>query len=515
MRRRSRSALIAAVASAAFALGCLSAAPAGAAVGPGFYGMDAQWVFNTPQSTWATQLGAIAGSGLTTVRTDARWSNAEATAPSASGQHSYDWGLFDAIVGALAQQGLRWMPTLDYPPPWAQENPSDMGSEMTTGHVADFLAYTRALVQRYGIGGSFWATHPALPAEPVREWEIWNEPNVTYYWDPQNADTPGRYADLYLQTRQAIKAINPKALVMAGGLALVNPPIASDEIGFLKGMFAHDPQVASDVDVWGLHPYQETIFYTFQRFARWRQALDLLAGKHEQIAINELGYTTTKVSDATRGQELTELAQELPRSGCDIYDFFPYEWTSKEGDATDPEQWFGIWNADGTPKPSGRQFVNAVLQMRGMSSTPAPSDQLNLCDSQYPVPPDPQPVSPHSLAVPPATAPSTPSVAPPKPRGPGLRVRVARDRKHGLLKITVRCDSDCRLQAYLMARKPGKRRFKTESTVRTHSFSSKTKVLRLELPAHAARLRPRAEVIVVATQRSGETSRVTRPVRLR
>jgi hypothetical protein len=506
---RPRAALAAAV--AALALGAIWVAPAGAAVGSGYYGIGAQYLFSTDESTWPAEFQAMVQGGLTSVRTDARWSTAEPDPPSA-GQHTYDWSSFDTIVGNLAKYGLRWMPTLDYPPPWAQENPSDQGSEMNESNVPDFVAYAQAMVERYGTGGTFWSAHPELQPQPVREWEIWNEPNVIYYWDPQT-NAPERYADLYLATRTAIKEINSKAIVMAGGLALVNPPIASDEVKFIKRMFAHRPEVKDDVDVWGLHPYQETIYWTFRRLARWRQALDLLAGKREPIAINELGYTTTKISDAERGQELTALTQQLPRSDCDVYDFFPYEWTSREQDTTNPEDWFGIWNGDGTPKPSGQEFVNAVLQMRGLSATPAPTSDLNLCDSQYPVPADPQPaVAPQSLVV---TLPPGPRAStPPKLRGPGLRVSVRRDRRRGTFDVTVRCATSCKLNAYLMTRKRAGQRFHTQSTTRTRTFRTGRQLLRLKLPAHTASLRRQAEVVVVAGDPSGTSTRVTHKVLL-
>ncbi len=518
-----RRALVAAVlAAAAFAAPAHATVP----VPSDYYGINGQWIFQSSPSTWPTQFSAIANGGLTIVRTDARWSVGEPTPPSGS-THTYDWSTFDTIVGTLAKYGLRWMPTLDYPPPWAQENPSEntqedpngLGSEMKEANVPDFTAFAAAMVRRYGINGTFWSAHPELPAMPVRTWEIWNSPNVTYYWNPQD-NAPERFADLYLATRTAMKAVNHKAVVMAGALDLVNPPIASDEVKFIQRMFAHRPEVRTDVDLWGLHPYQETIYWTFRRLAKWRQALDLLNGRRMPIAIDELGYTTTKVSDQMRGDELVELAQELPRSGCDVVDFMPYSWESAEQDPNNPEDWFGIWKHDGTPYDSGRRFVDAVLQMRGLSSTPAPTDQLNLCDSQYPVPPDPQqPVPPQSLPAdqtaptPPPGPPPAAALTAPKPRGPGLKVKVAR--RHGAIVVTARCPQACRLDAYLMTRRPGSHRYRTQSTTHARRFSSHTRHLHLRLPAHAARVQRLARVIVVASDRSGTSTRVTRSVRVR
>jgi len=525
---RLRGALVSAAAALALWLAAASPAPA-ATVGSGYYGINAYWLFSTPQSEWPAQFQAMVNGGLTTVRTDARWSVAEPNPPSA-GTHHYDWSVFDTIAGNLAQYGLRWMPTLDYPPPWAQENPTEntpedptgVGSQMNESSVPDFVAFATAMARRYGSGGTFWRDHPGLPPTPVREWELWNSPNVTYYWNPQD-NAPERYTDLYVATHAAIHQVNPKAVLIGPARDLVNPPIASDEIDFVKRMFAHNPGIGKIVDVWGLHPYQETIYWTFRRLAMWRQALDKLAGRRMPIAIDELGYTTKKVSDEMRGEELTELAQQLPRSGCDIYDFLPYTWVSPEddttlvpGDTNDPERWFGIWNRDGTPKPSGQQFVDAVLQMRGLSSTPAPADELNLCDSQFAVPPDPQPpVQPRNLYIPPhGPAPGTVTPAPPKPRNLGLRTSVRRDRKHHRINVTVNCATDCKLNAYLMTRRRGKPKFHTQARTQTRAFKSGRFVLHLSLPSHVSKLRPVGRVVVVATDRSGTSTRVSRNVRL-
>jgi hypothetical protein len=157
--------------------------------------------------------------------------------------------------------------------------------------------------------------------------------------------------------------------------------------------------------------------------------------------------------------------------------------------------------------------VDAVLQMRGLSSTPTPTDELNLCDSQYPVPADPQPpLSPRLLVAPPHTSPGTGK--PVKQRGPGLRVSVRRDRKHARLVVTARCATPCKLGAYLMTRRTGERKLRTKSRTLTRRFKNGTQQLRVKLPAHGARLRPRAELIVVATDRSGASSRLTRKVLL-
>ena len=51
----------------------------------------------------------------------------------------------------------------------------------------------------------------------VRYWEIWNEPNISYYWRP--SPDPARYVELLKRSYAAIKAANPQAVVVLGGLA--------------------------------------------------------------------------------------------------------------------------------------------------------------------------------------------------------------------------------------------------------------------------------------------------------
>ena len=61
-----RALLAAALAAAALA------APAHAAVPSDFYGINGQWVFQSPPATWPQQFSSMASGGLTSVRTDAR-----------------------------------------------------------------------------------------------------------------------------------------------------------------------------------------------------------------------------------------------------------------------------------------------------------------------------------------------------------------------------------------------------------------------------------------------------------
>ena len=52
----------------------------------------------------------------------------------------------------------------------------------------------------------------------VHHWEIWNEPNYWRFWLPQ--PDVGAYTTLLKQAYAAIKAVDPAATVMVGGLTV-------------------------------------------------------------------------------------------------------------------------------------------------------------------------------------------------------------------------------------------------------------------------------------------------------
>jgi len=65
------------------ALAAAGAEPAQAAF-DGFYGVNAQDVFQLPQENWDAHLQVMANGGLTLVRRDATWQQAEPVAPTTS-----------------------------------------------------------------------------------------------------------------------------------------------------------------------------------------------------------------------------------------------------------------------------------------------------------------------------------------------------------------------------------------------------------------------------------------------
>jgi hypothetical protein len=157
----------------------------------------------------------MAASRVRTVRTVFWWSKAQFSA----GQ-PYDFSETDAVVTRAARNDLELLPLVMNTPEWARLVPGEYGSPPK--HVSDYTAYLRALVLRYGPAGSFWDQHPELPRRPQRDWQIWNEPHLDFYWSTKgrrrNAWAP-EYSRLLKASKRTIEAIDPGATIVLAGLA--------------------------------------------------------------------------------------------------------------------------------------------------------------------------------------------------------------------------------------------------------------------------------------------------------
>jgi hypothetical protein len=100
-----------------------------------------------------------------------------------------------------------------YAPSWdARNNKLGFNPPQRTAPYANYLT---ALIRRYGPHGNYWSSHPDVPKLPVRQWQIWNEPNLSFYWTQPFAKT---YVPLLKAAHDAIKKADPGAKVVLGAL---------------------------------------------------------------------------------------------------------------------------------------------------------------------------------------------------------------------------------------------------------------------------------------------------------
>jgi hypothetical protein len=185
---------------------------AAAAAGNPFVGVVSEDAFARPGSYRRATFSRQRAAGVGTVRQTLHWANVE-RAPG-----RYDFNSFDGFVGDAARAGIRILPILFDPPAFRSSRPSRHALRGTYPPRDDaaFAAFAAAAVRRYGPSGSYWSEHPEIPPLPIRDWQVWNEPNLPVYWRPR--PDAGAYVALLRAASNAIKAIDPGADVVTAGL---------------------------------------------------------------------------------------------------------------------------------------------------------------------------------------------------------------------------------------------------------------------------------------------------------
>jgi hypothetical protein len=173
------------------------------------------------------ELQVMADSGVTTIRAPFYWSQAQPVKrmtdlPSGLRRsfHSVQgrptsFARTDRLVVAAARAQLALLPVVFGTPSWAALAPARYNSP-----PADLRAYPeflRALIGRYGPSGSFWEEHPKLPRRPLRDWQLWNEPDHRHYWSHQ--PYARSYVRLARAAHKAIKGADSGARVVMAGFA--------------------------------------------------------------------------------------------------------------------------------------------------------------------------------------------------------------------------------------------------------------------------------------------------------
>jgi hypothetical protein len=338
----------------ALALMAPGPSPAAAPLGPETFGVNAQGLFPyQPEESWPTHVNAMAASGLRVVRFDAAWNTIEPRPP-VGGAHRFDWRFYDHVVSALASAGLRWYPILDYSAAWAGSVPGNLKSAPADPEA--FATFARALAWRYGRGGSFWREHPEYPTVPVTSYEIWNEENSNYFWRPQ--PDAAAYATLYMSARTAIRAQDPDAEVVVGGLV---PNRGGPQ--FLADMLAARPDAAGQIDAVAIHPYAQTPQGVAALVLTMRSALDANGLGGVPLEITEVGWTTRgpgAVGDEVRAADFTWITDWIATCDCGVTRFLPHTWVTTERRADSREDWFGLYHPDGQPTPAGLAYALAV-----------------------------------------------------------------------------------------------------------------------------------------------------------
>ena len=341
------------------AAAALVAAPARADAPAGFIG-----VYSEDLS--AADAGATAAAqrdaGVQTIRLPFMWSGIE-VAPGV-----YDFSHYNAIVRAAAAAGMTVLPTLLDAPSFRSAKPPGSARIFPPTVPADLGVFGAVLVHRYGPGGTFWQLHPELAPAPIRAWQVWNEPNLPFFWasDPD----PAGYAALLKAAAAGIRAADPGAEIVSAGLPDSDVGMPFEE--YIAGLYAAGWRSA--FDSFAIHPYNSSATGTLEFVRYIRQLIDAYGDAAKPIWITEFGwatdgpataFTTDEANQARLvGQAVRGLIAE--RGSLGLRGLVYFDWRDDAPLPGQIDQWpyhTGLVRAGGDAKPALDAFRAAAATL--------------------------------------------------------------------------------------------------------------------------------------------------------
>ena len=321
-----------------------------------FYGVAPEGLQN------ATDYERMRAGGVGTVRVVLQWSGIE------TAEGGYSWQASDQILSQLAIAGIEPLVTVYGTP---ESYAPEVSDAPTGGEALDAWAeFLAAAGERYGTEGTFWEAlgdaNPDIEAQPVREWEIWNEPNSSTFWTP--TPDPGSYAELLMRSAEALEETDPEAAVMTAGMfATPQSDGAIVSYDFLGDLFAIDG-VADAADIVGAHPYGPDSGAVVDQVERTRGALDD-AGVDAPIWATEIGWGSNPKSGNDLAKTPEEQAELLGTTFSELGDrrdelglegVVWYTWHDSTESAVGECGWCasaGLVDADRDTKPAWAAFT--------------------------------------------------------------------------------------------------------------------------------------------------------------
>ncbi len=316
-----------------------------APIGPLAIGINSHLATRYPDAaTMPIPAAIVADLGAQWVREDLHWHRIQ---PHPA---TWDWVFTDAALYALHRQRLNILGVLGPSVGWATPDPTDRPDLISFAPPDEtaFVAYASAVVQRY--------------KHLVKHWQIWNEPDQAAFWRP--APDAERYTRLLIKTAAAIRAIDPTATIVLGG---INP----FDTAFLEAIAVYGGWQAFDVIA--IHPYVDPLDPDEGNLIAAADGARAVAARYgpKPIWVTEFGWASGPGDRDPLG--LTDAAQQadyLARAYLALWQggISHAFWYMLKDDPHNPYGLFayGSGRADfSAPKPVSRALRELTRQMRG------------------------------------------------------------------------------------------------------------------------------------------------------
>jgi polysaccharide biosynthesis protein PslG len=291
------------------------------------YGMNV-WL---PTADMDKTLNLLTGAGFNWARQWFSWESVEPT------KGVYSWDTLDKVVNAANQHNVKLMLLFVRSPAWAGANGGIPQDKQT------FATFMGAVAARY--------------KGKVAAYEIWNEENLAS--ETGGHVDPTQYVELLKAAFPAIKAADPCAVVVYGGLTptgVNDPSVAIDDTIYLQQAYAYNNgEVKKYFDVLGCHPgsannppealwpdnpgpgpgYFDNRSFYFRRAEDIRKVMEQAGDGDKQIWLTEFGWTT---KNAAKGYEYGQYISEDQQAQ---YLVAAYQWAKEKW------PWVGVmflWN---------------------------------------------------------------------------------------------------------------------------------------------------------------------------
>lgn len=372
-------------------------------------------------------IDALRGTTLQWIRLDISWRQMERT----QGSYAEDTlAMTDRSVALAENLGAKIIMSVSETPTWASGSAELNAPPLD---AADYGRFVGDMTERY--------------RGRVAAWEIWNEPNHPRFWKP--TPDPAGYAKLLQAAAPEVRAADPAAKVMFGGLA-------HNDYDYLEDVYAAAPDIGKSFDVMATHPYTATGQspdvvtrgldgrITKTSFLGFKELRDVMAahGDERPIWLTEFGWSTNSnvlhplggVSETVQAAHLAlafQLLEAIPYvEVAVVYNFRNNYWA---GDADTWEDQLGLLRTDFSPKPAYWVFRDyrapTMPTEQPQRDEPQPAEAPVAAPGQEPRP-APAPASAHALAPEPGPTPApTPLVRTSAPADMSLSVRRVGTRK--------------------------------------------------------------------------------------
>ena len=292
----------------------------------------------------------IAAAGFKFVRMDFGWGSTERK------KGEYNWTTYDELTANLVKRGLRAIYILDYSNPLYEEtvvskNPitgkeqKDVASPQHPESVAAFARWAAAAAKHF-------AGRRVI-------WEIWNEPNISF-WKPK--PDVQQYTALALTTAKAVREADPNATII--GPATSEVPVKFLEEFLKSGVLEH-------LDAVSVHPYRnyskppETAVDDYKKLRALIERYAPSAKKNMPILSGEWGYASHTKGVSLETQANFIVRQQLANLLAGVPISIWYDWKNDGPDVAEREHNFGTVTYNLEPKPAYSAIRTITRELTG------------------------------------------------------------------------------------------------------------------------------------------------------